>query len=346
MFHPRYYPDQPGYLGDEYLGIVSEVILHAKEVGLAFWLYDENGWPSGTVGGQLLEKYPADMQHWAGLYRERPEHVLAEFEHEGRRWYLGDQVCDHGVDYLNPDVARHFIEMTYERYRQGLAPEAWDYVEAIFSDEPEFGLGHAYEALPKDGAIPWTPRLPELWRARHGEDLEPLLPLLFFPGEGAAALRVKFWELLTDLFNASFVRPIDEWCRAQGKRFTAHVKGEEHPLFQIPTSGSCHQFFRSLALPGIDALERFPANNFYPRQVSSAARQFGDGRCMVEAFGGSGWGGTPEDLERYLLWLGRHGLTDFVMHLSQYRLDSAAMHDWPPSQPLHLTWSAVKRRKV
>jgi hypothetical protein len=26
------------------------------------------------------------------------------------------------------------------------------------------------------------------------------------------------------------------------------------------------------------------------------------------------------------------------MHLSQYRLDSAAMHDWPPSQPLHLTW--------
>ena len=64
---------------------------------------------------------------------------------------------------------------------------------------------------------------------------------------------------------------------------------------------------------------------------------------MVEAFGGSGWGGTPEDLERYLLWLGRHGLTDFVMHLSQYRLDSAAKHDWPPSQPLHLTWSAAYR---
>jgi len=62
---------------------------------------------------------------------------------------------------------------------------------------------------------------------------------------------------------------------------------------------------------------------------------------MVEAFGGAGWGATPEDLERYLLWLGRNGLTDFIMHLSQYRLDSAAMHDWPPSQPLHLTWRAV-----
>ena len=62
---------------------------------------------------------------------------------------------------------------------------------------------------------------------------------------------------------------------------------------------------------------------------------------MVEAFGGAGWGATPADLERYLLWLGRNGLTDFVMHLSQYRLDSAAMHDWPPSQPLHLTWRDV-----
>jgi hypothetical protein len=114
----------------------------------------------------------------------------------------------------------------------------------------------------------------------------------------------------------------------------------------VPTNGSCHQFFRNLSLPGIDALERFPGNNFYPRQVSSAARQFGNGRCMVEAFGGAGWGATPEDLERYLLWLGRNGLTDFVMHLSQYRLDSAAMHDWPPSQPLHLTWRDAYREVI
>jgi hypothetical protein len=152
---------------------------------------------------------------------------------------------------------------------------------------------------------------------------------------------VKFWELLTDIFNESFTVPINDWCKRHGKLFTAHLKGEEHPLFQVPTNGSCHQFFRHLSLPAIDALERFPSNHFYPRQVSSAAQQFGDGRCMVEAFGGAGWGGTPEDLERYLLWLGRHGLTDFVLHLSQFRLTSAAIRDWPPSQPLHLNWAAA-----
>jgi hypothetical protein len=340
VWHPRFYPGEPPYLDDRYLAEVSDVILHAKSLGLGFWIYDENGWPSGTVGGQLLKKYPADAQRFANLVPEKPASCLAEFKHSGKKWFLAECIGN-GVDYFNPCLARHFIELTHDRYRHGLKPEAWEHVEAIFSDEPEFGLGHAYDSLSKHGAIPWTPPLPEQFRARYGEELVPRISNLFFAGAGAAETRVKFWELLTDLFNASFTVPINDWCRRNGKLFTAHVKGEEHPLFQVPTSGSCHQFYRNLDLPGIDALERDPGNNFYPRQLSAAARQFGSGHCMVEAFGGAGWGATPEDLERYLLWLGRHGITDFVMHLSQYRLDSAAMHDWPASQPLHLSWREI-----
>jgi hypothetical protein len=340
VWHPRFYPNDPPYLGDRYLAEVSDAILHAKAIGLAFWIYDEDGWPSGTVGGQLLKKFPQDAQRWAELVTEKPERCLLEFEHAGKNWFIGERVGA-GVDYFNPDLARHFIQLTHERYRTGLAPEAWEHVEAIFCDEPEFGLGHAYDSLSKHGAIPWTPRLPELFRQRLGEDLLPMLPQLFFSGENCGEMRVKFWELLTDIFNESFTAPINLWCEQHGKRFTAHLKGEEHPLFQVPTNGSCHQFFRHLSLPAIDALERFPSNHFYPRQVSSAAQQSGDGRCMVEAFGGAGWGAMPEDLERYLLWLGRHGLTDFVLHLSQYQLTSAAIRDWPPSQPLHLNWAAA-----
>lgn len=340
VFHPRFYPGIPPYLSPEYFALVSDAVLHAKSLGLSFWIYDENGWPSGTVGGELLGQFPADRQCWAGLVAERPDTVLADFDHGGRRWYLAGYTGA-GVDYLNPDVARHFIALTYEGYRTGLAPEAFEYVEAFFCDEPEFGLGHLYDRLPRDGAIPWTPDLPRLYAERYGEDLLSLAPALFFPRDESARVRVQFWELLTDRFCAAFLDPLNEWCRNHGKRFTAHIKGEEHPEFQVPMIGSCHRAFQHLTLPGIDALERYPANHFYPRQVSSAARQFGDGRCMAEAFGGAGWGAGPEDLERYLLWLGSHGVTDFVMHLSQYRLDSAAIVDWPPSQPFHLSWSVV-----
>lgn len=337
VFHPRFYPNEPPYLGADYLRIVSRTILHAKALGLAFWIYDEDGWPSGTVGGQLLRQHPDVAQRYLGLVRERPERCLGEFEHAGQHWYLADTTGP-GVDYLNPELARHFLALTHERYRTGLTPEAFYYVEAFFCDEPEFGLGHAYFSLPPDGALPWTPGLPAAFRARYGEDLLPLIPQLFFPGADAEAMRVKFWELLTDLFGQAFLAPLDAWCRAHGKRFTAHIKGEEHPLFQVGMVGSCQQVFRQLSLPGIDALERFPGNHFFPRQVSSVARQFGDGRCMAEAFGGAGWGGGPADLEQHLLWLGQHGLTDFVLHLQQFRLDSAAIRDWPPSQPLNLSW--------
>ncbi len=38
-------------------------------------------------------------------------------------------------------------------------------------------------------------------------------------------------------------------------------------------------------------------------KAAAASRQFSNGRSMVECFGGAGWGASPEDLERYLLWL-------------------------------------------
>lgn len=300
VFHPRFYPNRPPYLSTDYLTILSKVILHAKSLGMEFWIYDENGWPSGTAGGELLKRHPDCRQQWR--------------QADGTIRY-GD-----GVDYLNPDLARHFLEMTYDRYRLGLFPEAWDHVTTFFSDEPEFGLGHAYDSLSPEGAVPWTTGMTESW---------------FDTGD-----RVRYWESLTDRFCESFIQPINEWCRKHGKRFTAHVKGEEHPLFQVPMVGSCHQVFRHLGLPGIDALERFPSGHFFPRQVASVAQQFGNGECMVECFGGAGWGATPEDFECYLSWLAGHGLTHFVVHLWQYSLTPHAIQDWPASHG-HLNWREV-----
>ncbi|WP_217591745.1 hypothetical protein [Cohnella sp. GbtcB17] len=91
-------------------------------------------------------------------------------------------------------------------------------------------------------------------------------------------------------------------------------------------------------MPAIDALERHPGNNFYPRIVHSLAMQTGREGCLVEAHGGSGWGASPESFTEYVLWLASHGIERFVLYLSQYALSSRAVHDWPPSMPLHLTW--------
>ena len=72
VFHPRFYPGKPAYLSDQYMAVLSRTILYAKSIGMDFWIYDEDGWPSGTVGGQLLRKYPADRQQWADLTLQPP----------------------------------------------------------------------------------------------------------------------------------------------------------------------------------------------------------------------------------------------------------------------------------
>jgi hypothetical protein len=347
VFHPRFYPGLPPYLSAAYLAEVSATILAAKELGLRFWLYDENGWPSGTGDGQVLAKYPDSGAMRLDLTLEPTADTIGSFHTDSanhlvpagtpgaKTWHLTPRKINY-VDSLDPRVLGHFLELIHERYRSGLDPEAFDYVEAIFFDEPESGM--IKDPFPEVAGIPWSRIMPEKLRAAFGADYAAKLPLLFARGEGCREARATFWELVTDVLTDGFFAPYHAWCLAHGKQFIGHVKGEEHPLFQLPMVGSCHRIFRHLSIPGIDALERYPSLDFFPRQAGSVARQFGDGRAMAECFGGAGWGATPEDLERYLLWLGRNGITDFVFHLSQYRLDTPAITDWPPSEPLHLSW--------
>lgn len=347
VFHPRFYPGRPPYMSPDYLRQVNDCILHAKELGLRFWLYDENGWPSGTGDGQVLARFPDSASLRLDLTPQAAPDSVGSFATDAanrlvpagtagaRTWHLTPRRTNY-VDSLEPRVLGHFLDLIHERYRTGLTPEAFEYVEAFFADEPEAGI--LKDPFPDVAGIPWTASMPKRLRAALGPDFAALLPLVFARGDGYQEVRVKYWEAVTDALIDGFFAPYLAWCRRHGKQFIGHVKGEEHPLFQLPMVGSCHRIFRHLSIPGIDALERYPALDYYPRQAAAAARQFGTGRCMVECFGGAGWGATPEDLERYVLWLGRNGLTDFVFHLSQYRLDTPALTDWPPSEPLHLTW--------
>lgn len=60
IFHPRYYPGRPAYMSKEYLQQLSETILYAKKLGLEFWIYDENGWPSGNARRACLGAFPEE----------------------------------------------------------------------------------------------------------------------------------------------------------------------------------------------------------------------------------------------------------------------------------------------
>lgn len=316
IFHPRYYPGKPPFMGEEYLQILSDTILCAKELGLEFWIYDENGWPSASADGQVLAHFPDSRCEWL-VYRD------------------GGVIKESRVSFntFDREQMKFFVQTIYDGYREGLAQEAFDYVTGFFSDEVGFLDGHG--ASIDKGGVPYCDEAEQRVKAQLGDFRAELL---FIDGEGAAQVRSAWWQALTDVLAESFYETVNAWCERYGKRYTAHLKGEENIFFQIPCSGSCYPHLQRVNTPAIDALERYPGNHYYPRIASSLARQFHDGECLAEALGGSGWGLSPADAERYVDWLAGCGVNRFAFHLWQYERSSASIRDWPPNIPKGMSW--------
>ena len=133
VFNPRFYPGIPPYLSDSYLAEVSACILHAKKLGLRFWLYDENGWPSGTGDGQVLAKYPdsgamrldltptATADSIGAFHTDAANQLVPASTPGAKSWHLTPRKINY-VDSLDPKVLGHFLELIHEKYRAGLDP--------------------------------------------------------------------------------------------------------------------------------------------------------------------------------------------------------------------------------
>ena len=333
VYHPRFYPGGPDYMTKDFIRITGEVILYAKSIGMEFWIYDENGWPSGSADGQVLKKHP-DSKRWG----------LACVKENGVR--EGDEIlCRHGDDVI---VARGergtgplcrattdtFLALTHERYFRELPREAFDYVTGFFCDEVDYFPGH----LLSEGAVPWCADFEDFYTEKYGVSPCAELWKLFDRTEEHPEFKIRFWETAGDLVSRNFYQPYLAWCEKHGKLFTGHLKGEESPYFQLMFSGSCFTQLKGLSLPAVDTLERYHGNHFFPHLLSSVAAQQGRDGCLAEAMGGAGWGVSPENIENYMLWLAEAGVERVVLHLGQFLLKARAIRDWPPSVPLHLTW--------
>lgn len=322
IFHPRNYPNEPLYLSEDYYFIVSTTIIEAKKMGLTFWLYDENGWPSGTASGKVLETIPDAKCEWL-VYDSKKDVTTIQFETD--------------VNSMDKNHVETFIEITYEGYKKGLTDEAFAYVTGFFSDE--VGFLNSKDVLEKN-RLPWSEEIEKRHVKQYGTSMKPHLNQLF-NDVGGVEEKKRYWEILTDVLAETFYQPINKWCEDHGKLYTMHLKGEENLLFQMAYGGSSFQNLKHVSVPGVDALERYPGNNYYPRIASSLAMQFHTGDSLCEAMGGSGWGVCPETFEIYVKWLIDSGINHVVFHLSQYELNASAIKDWPPSMPLHLSWKAV-----
>ena len=188
------------------------------------------------------------------------------------------------VDLLNPEAVARFIMLTHERYRDKMG-DAFRYVEAFFTDEPNLGNRGMY------GYVVWTSGMEEKFQSEYGYEIN--IPSLFFGDTDADRLcRMQYYRLVAKLFRESYIEQITAWCTANGVASSGHLLFEENMNDQIETyGGDFLSVVGGMTIPGADILWVDPAHlmsqNYIGstvgiRYVASAAKNKNTRRVMVE----------------------------------------------------------------
>ena len=306
---------EPDYLTDEFMRLVREAAEYALSIGMNVWMYDEGGWPSGGACGRTVEKHPR-MIRKALCAREETlpaetAYVLkandvAAFTAENgalRRVKPGERFPEkrtltvYGVrlgegwttDSLQDGIGEAFVRETHERYAKFLG-NLFPRVPFMFTDEPG------------TGSFPWPDGFAEKFLSRFGYDLRDHLPALFSLSEDASGMdaraREDYRALQGELFRANYMRPIHDWCRRNGVRFTGHLDIDHMTDGCMAHGyGTVLQQLREFDVPGVDVIWRqidipkdgkpacYEGNGFFERFASSAAAQTGGTLAVTESFG-------------------------------------------------------------
>ena len=366
------------YLSREWFECVRACIDEAKKLGMEAWLYDEDRWPSGAAGGLVTKNPQYRMRSVTMLQIRNPRQLkwnantLAAFVAKvkgsearglqriarGKRpslsqgqcilifrvemdppssWYNG---CTY-LDTLNHQAVKKFIEVTHESYRRRIGKHFGRVVPGIFTDEPNHGgkfMDIGFTGC--DQNLPWTAKLPSVFRKRYGYDILDHLPELFLRvnGQAVTPARHNYHDCVTFLFVDAFARQIGQWCQRNKLKHTGHVLLEETLSSQTSVVGSCMRFYEYMQTPGMDLLTAYNREYDTAKQVSSAARQFGRKWRLTETYGCTGWDFPFAGHKALGDWQLALGINLRCQHLSWYTMAGQAKRDYPASISYQSPW--------
>lgn len=332
------------YLSDEWFNCINTCVAEAKKLGMEAWSYDENGWPSGFAGGELLRD-PANHALFirckeTDSYPEG-DNVLAVYVADGSRMRRVTAPCGAGkyivitrhadssyVDTLDATVTAKFIAATHEEYLRRVGDDFGVAMPGFFTDEPQYYRW----------ATPWSNILPREFEKKYGYDIFDNLPALFIDCEGDKEFRHDYYLLLHILFTNNFIKPIYEWCQAHGCKITGHAVEEGSLSGQMWCCGGVMPFYEYEDMPGIDYLGRGLSSDLAPRQLGSVCAQLGKPKALSEMFGCCGWDVTPLELKRIAELQYAGGVNVMCQHLYAYSERGQRKRDYPAHYSEHLPW--------
>ena len=326
---------QTEYLSEEWMQCIDACADEAEKLGMKAWIYDENGWPSGFVGGKLLEdeknrdKYILVKE---GTYDREATTSYLITENELVRVREADSLTSERnylnlyihtavstADILNPEVVGKFLALTHEQYKARYGENFAERIEGFFTDEPQYQRWNT----------PYTDMIASYWQEQYGEDILDNLGLLFMEKKGYRNFRYRYWKAMQHLMLEHFAKNVYTWCDENGVKLTGHYVEEGMMGYQIMCCAGVMPFYEYEHIPGIDWLGKTTNNPLAPRQVGSVAAQLGKNRVLTETFGCCGWDVKPLELRRIASFQYVNGVNMMCHHLIPYTERGSRKYDYP-----------------
>ena len=200
-------------------------------------------------------------------------------------------ICTEPAPWLHPDLGAEIVSNYFQQFADHMDSDALKGMNYFFQDELQYGLK----------LTSWCEDMREQFKRRKGYDIMPHLRYLFLddPSEvdaKAARVRLDYAEVLTQLAEERYFKPIYDWNAGKGLIYGCDPEGRGLRPTQYL------DYFRAMSwftAPGNDAPAR--GSSFRQTKVSSSiAHLYGRPRTWLEAFHSMGWDANGAVLKRQL----------------------------------------------
>ncbi len=318
------------YLGDEWMEIIGRIIERSEQLNIKVWL--QAGYMPSAMPG-----LDASRAHRGVTIRKRGEAV--EFDQpplavDAEHAYY-EEVSGTVLDLLDRDAVIDYLNVAYrDPWYSRFSRHFGKTIEAIWVDEPHF----------RPPLLPWSRRLPDIFREQWGYDLREHLPSLFKPVGDYHKIRHHYWRCVLGLFLEGYFKPVGEWCGKHGVKFSGHLMGEDTLNNQIGWTGATMPCYEFMHLPGIDHLTgslQWPTGKPFiltPKQATSAANQLGKTEVLAEMYGVSSQGISFADRKQIADWMMVLGINYRCYHGAFYSMRGRRKRIYVPHLSYQQPW--------
>ena len=255
----------PEYLSEEYFTLYGSIIKEARKLDARMSLYDEYGFPSGSMGAinadgipRFMNKYPdatvkrldkIEYNVPAGTQFRKPVPsgklmaAVAMDTLSGKRLSLTSYISSGELDWRAPAGA--WKVFFFVCVKDGdpnvdyLDPEAvklfvkethQTYYDRFSGDFGNVIIETFFDepTMYRAEGRMWTDKFNEKFTARYGYSPELLYPALWYNiGEETQSARNRLFGLRASLYAEGFMKTIQEWASAHGIYSTGHQDQEE-----------------------------------------------------------------------------------------------------------------------